>query len=92
MQHWYVYYKVAATESEMAVACARRIFEALPVNEPPARLLRRIDGDVELTLMEVYGPISDAARFEDMLQQAVARSGLPAALLARRRVERFEDI
>ncbi|MCX8005375.1 MAG: DUF4936 family protein [Burkholderiaceae bacterium] len=93
MQHWYVYYKVSATEADLAVACARRIFEALPADGPPARLLRRTEAaSAELTFMEAYGPIAEPATFADTLQRAIARSGLPAALLARRRLERFEDV
>lgn len=92
MQHWYVYYKVSAAEADSICARVRKMIESLPAGGPRARLLRRADGGEEVTLMEVYEPVADASAFQAVLAQALAASGLPPELLARRRVERFVDL
>jgi hypothetical protein len=92
MQYWYVYYKVGAAEADAICARVRKMIESLPAGAPRARLLRRADGGDEVTLMEVYEPVADARAFAAVLAQAWAASGLPPELLARRRVERFEDL
>jgi hypothetical protein len=92
MQHWYVYYKVPAGDAETIAARVRAMFDTLAPSGTPGRLLRRTDaGGGEITLMEVYEPIVDANRFAAALDGAVRRSGLSADVIARRRVERFED-
>lgn len=91
MQHWYVYYKLDAGQAAAVAARVRRMFESLPDDGPRGRLLKRTDGGDQVTLMEVYEPVADAQNFEATLARALAASGLPAELLARRRVERFED-
>jgi hypothetical protein len=94
MQHWFVYYKLDPT--------------AVPAIEPRlsgmqqeiaasggvrARLMRRADpSDGPVTLLEVYDGIEQPAVFERALSAAVARAGLPAALVAQRHTERFEDL
>ena len=93
MEHWYVYYKVAAVEADTVARQVRQMFNLLGERAPNARLMRRADmeGD-EVTLMEVYEPVSDASTFGATLDGAVRASGLASALVARRRVERFRDL
>jgi hypothetical protein len=55
--------------------------------------MRRADAaDGPVTLLEVYDGIEQPEAFEGALSAAVARAGLPAALVAQRRTERFEDL
>lgn len=92
MEHWYVYYKVPATESAAVANRVRAMFNSLGADAPQARLLRRADAESgEVTLMEVYEPVVDAHGFAGTLDVAVRASGLAPALIARRRIERFEE-
>jgi hypothetical protein len=93
MEHWYVYYKVPAAQKAAVAERVRAMFNALGDAAPAARLLQRAEpGRNEVTLMEVYEPVSDATDFAQALARAVEASGLPPALVASRRVERFEDL
>jgi D-arabinose 5-phosphate isomerase GutQ len=44
-----------------------------------------------VTLLETYDGIGRSEAFERALAAALARAGLPAALVAARRTERFEE-
>jgi len=93
MEHWYVYYKVPAADTEAVANCVRAMFNALGSNAPHGRLMQRADGESdEVTLMEVYEPVTDADVFATALEGAVRASGLSATFVARRRVERFKDL
>jgi hypothetical protein len=93
MEHWYVYYKVPALDTDAVANCVRAMFNALGNKAPGARLMQRADAENhEVTLMEVYEPVTDARVFAAALDGAVRASGLSPALVARRRVERFKDL
>jgi hypothetical protein len=94
MQHWFVYYKLEATAARQLESRVQRMQrEIASAGGVRTRLLRRVDGDGGLaTLMEVYEGIGQPAAFESTLAAAVASAGLPAALLAQRRTERFEVV
>lgn len=89
-ESWFVYYKLPVAEVD---ATAPRVRALLADVERRCgvrgRLLRKHDGAAGVaTLMEVYEPVPEAARFSTALDEA-ARAALPAALCAARRVERF---
>ncbi len=44
-----------------------------------------------MTVMEVYEDIDEPGRFGATLDAVVRASGLPASLIAARRIERFQD-
>ncbi len=93
MQHWFVYYKLDAVS---AAALAPRLREVLgqvaDATGVRGRLMRRADEAGERsTLMEVYEGIAQPQAFAAALEEAVDRAGLPPALRAQRRTERFED-
>jgi hypothetical protein len=94
MQHWFVYYKLdpsAAREIEPRLRDMQA--EIAAARGVQARLMRRADAaDGPVTLLEVYDGIEQPEAFEGALSAAVARAGLPAALVAQRRTERFEDL
>jgi hypothetical protein len=93
MEHWYVYYKVAAGDAQAVAHRVRAMFNALGADAPPPRLLQRAEpGKNEVTLMEVYEPVADPDRFAHALERAVQASGLAPALVASRRTERFKDL
>jgi hypothetical protein len=93
MEHWYVYYKVPAAEMAAVANRVRAMFNALGAAAPNPRLLQRAEpGKDEVTLMEIYEPVADAAGFAHTLDRAVRASGLAPALVASRRVERFKDL
>jgi hypothetical protein len=93
MQHWFVYYKLdpsAAREIEPRLRDMQA--EIAAARGVQARLMRRADAaDGPVTLLEIYDGIERPETFEGALAAAVAHAGLPAALLAQRRTERFED-
>jgi hypothetical protein len=93
MEHWYVYYKVPAEQIATVANRVRAMFNALGDAVAHPRLLQRAEpGKNEVTLMEVYEPVADPALFAQALARAVATSGLAPALVAARRIERFEDL
>lgn len=97
MEHWYVYYKVAAADTAAVADRVRAMFNALGDGAPNARLMQRADSNDraendEVTLMEVYEPVADPQAFAALLEGAVDASGLAPSVVARRRVERFEDV
>ena len=93
MEHWYVYYKVPTGEKEAVAHRVRAMFNVLRDTVVNPRLLQRAEpGKNEVTLMEIYEPVADAALFARALERAVAASGLAPALVATRRIERFRDL
>jgi len=92
MEHWYVYYKVAESEATNVAGQVRAMLARLDASGPRGRLLRRPQAERgEVTLMEVYEPVANAQAFSSVLDSALRTSGLAPDLIARRRVERFED-
>jgi hypothetical protein len=94
MQHWFVYYKLDPTAARDLEPRLRRMQQHIAAaSGVGTRLMRRADGDGSpATLLEVYDGIERPAMFEAALAAAVARAGLPAALVEQRRTERFEDL
>lgn len=94
MQHWFVYYKLdpaAAREIEPRLRGMQA--EIAAASGARARLMRRADAaDGPVTLLEVYDGIDQPRPFEQTLSAAVARAGLPAAAVAQRHTERFEEL
>jgi len=93
MQHWFVYYKLdAATAPALAPRLRELLREVAAATGVRGRLMRRADESGErVTLMEVYDGIAQPQAFAAEFDRVTARVRLPAALLAQRRVERFED-
>jgi hypothetical protein len=93
MQYWYVYYKLPRTQQSETAARVRAMLKVISAaTSVRGRLLRRDDRDAQtMTLMEQYDHIADPAAFEVALNSAVRDSGLPAALIEQRHVERFEE-
>ena len=56
------------------------------------RLLERTEQAETTTVMEVYEDIDQPEHFGASLDAVVRASGLSAALIAARRVERFQDV
>jgi hypothetical protein len=92
MEHWYVYYKLPATDRAQTIACVQRMQHALASEAGSVRLVERAEDSTTRTFMEIYERIEAPARFADVLEDAVSRSGLPAELRAARRTERFRDL
>ncbi|MGE5338975.1 MAG: DUF4936 family protein [Gemmatimonadota bacterium] len=94
MQHWYVYYKLPRERFGETAAQVRAMIDLLGTSAAvKGRLLKRDDGDQQsITLMEQYDSIADPGAFAAELAAALRSSGLPAELIALRRVERFEDV
>lgn len=94
MQHRFVYYKLDPASAQAIEPHLRRMLaEVAAACGVRARLMRRADGaDGALTLLEVYEGIERPEVFDGTLSSAVSRAGLPAALVAQRRTECFEDI
>ena len=88
----YVYYRVPAASLPAAVDAAHRLQAALAARWPGlhTELLRRPElRDGEVTLMETYAGLPDAAAFEaDLIAAAAAQPGLPP----QRHIERFDPI
>lgn len=94
MEHWYVYYKLPAAELDATLPAMRALLAAVAAATGIVpRLQTRVDtpGGVA-TVMEIYPDIAAPDRFAGQLQSAVAASGLPAALCAGRRTERFRAL
>ena len=94
MEHWYVYYKLPAAELDATLPAMRALLAAVAAAAGIVpRLQTRVDtpGGVA-TVMEIYPDITAPDRFAGQLQSAVAASGLPAALCAGRRTERFRTL
>ena len=93
MQHWYVYYKLPRAQVAATAARVRAMLDAVAASTSVrGRLLRRADDDADtLTLMEQYDHIADPQSFGAGLAQAVNNAGLPAGVIAQRRLERFEE-
>jgi hypothetical protein len=92
MQHWYVYYTVPSELRDDIVAEVRRLQESLvQACGVRGRLVERGKKDTT-TLMEIYEHVDVASDFGASLDDALARSALPAELRAARRTELFQDI
>jgi F420-0:gamma-glutamyl ligase len=93
MQHWYVYYKLPRTQLSEIAARVRAMLKVICASTSVrGQLLRRDDRDAQtMTLMEQYDHIVDPVAFEAALTSAVRDSGLPAAIIEQRHVERFEE-
>lgn len=94
MQRWYVYYRLPARDMPLMAQAARAMIDRVSAaTGVRGRLLRKCDDASDsVTLMEVYEPVADAARFEAALAAAVSASELAPGQVAARRTERFEDI
>jgi len=94
MQNWYVYYKLPRDRIPDVVEQVRVMLQTVATNTSVhGRLLRRVDDDVHnITLMEQYEHIADPTAFAAALAAATLCAGLPAELIAQRRVERFEEL
>jgi hypothetical protein len=93
MEHWYVYYKVPASETAAVAHRVRAMFNSLVESGARAHLMQRAETQSdEVTLMEVYEPVIDANAFAAALDGALRASGLPASVVERRRIERFKDV
>lgn len=92
MQHWYVYYKLPRSEREAVIERVRRVQAQVERSTRVCgRLLERTEQSETTTMMEVYEGIDQPERFGAALEAVVRASGLPASLIAARRVERFQD-
>lgn len=89
-----MYYKLAAADLPDLAARIRALqADACAGATCTARLQSRVDAPgAVVTVMEVYANIADPSAFGARLKGALARSGLPPALLAARRCERFADL
>lgn len=94
MQHWFVYYKLEASAlGEVEPRVRAMLAQVGAESGVKTRLMRRADeAGGAVTLLEVYDGIRQPPSFEASLSAAVARAGLPPALVAQRRTERFEDL
>jgi hypothetical protein len=94
MESWFVYYKLPRHDAIALVPRLRAMTEVLASQTGVrAQLLRKLGEEAEVaTLMETYEGIADAGAFEAALADALARAGLPAAVVGARRTERFGDL
>lgn len=97
MEHWYVYYKCPGDSREDTIARVREMQVAVASQcDVRGRLLQRVDNNDAnpdgITLMEIYEHIAASERFNAVLDDALARSGLKAELRSSRHTERFRDI
>lgn len=89
---YYIYYRVDAAHQAAATAAARKILDAVFRNTGiTGRLLKK--RNEALLWMEIYENVSDEAKFEWALAEAVAGSSLAAALQAgsTRHIECFAE-
>jgi hypothetical protein len=93
MEHWFVYYRVAAVQLDALLPGVRTMIASLQrKHDVGARLMRRVDlANGQVTLMEVYERINDPAAFGQALAAAVAGADLSASVREARRLERFTD-
>ncbi len=76
---YYIYYRVDATHQATAAAAARQLLDTVKRNTGiNGRLLKK--RNEALLWMEIYENISDEAKFEWELAEAVAGSGIAATL------------
>ena len=94
MEHWYVYYKCPSGSLAQTVKRVRAMQVALAAEcAVHGRLLQRADNQgAGITLMEIYEQIATPDRFGAVLDDALARSGVPADLRSARHTERFLDV
>lgn len=78
---YYIYYRVDAAQSE---ACAAAVQKLLGTMRDRAAVRGRVlkKRNEPLLWMEIYEPVTDAAKFEWELAEAVAASGINALLQA----------
>jgi hypothetical protein len=86
---YFIYYRSAAAAEDVRKSVGAMQRALAQETGVAGRLMRRADDPT--TWMEVYEAVSDAARFERSLNDAVAKFGLAGLLAAdaRRHVERF---
>ncbi len=78
---YYIYYRVDVAQEAAATAAARKIMDTVHRGTGiTGRLLKK--RNEALLWMEIYEGISDEAKFEWALAEAVAGSGIAAALQA----------
>ena len=76
---YYIYYRVDATQQAAAAAGARKVLDAVHRSTGiTGRLLKK--RNEALLWMEIYEGVGDGAKFEWALAEAVAGSGIAAAL------------
>lgn len=93
MQHWYVYYKLPPAQYAAVTGRVRSMQDRLALEGGVrTRLLERTEQAETTTVMEVYEDIVEPGRFAQLLDAAVHDAGLPAEVVAARRVERFRDL
>ncbi len=78
---YYIYYRVDAAQAE---ACAGAVQKLLATMQDRAGVRGRVlkKRNEPLLWMEIYEPVSDEAKFEWELAEAVAASGINALLQA----------
>lgn len=82
MNHYYVYYKVAAQDVNRLRGAVRSLFEAIEKEcGVRGRWMQRRDDPS--TFMEVYEDVGDTAAFEAVLEREGAKLGV------QRKLERF---
>lgn len=89
---YYIYYRVDDTQQAAAAAAARKVQDAVLRNTGiTGRLLKK--RNEALLWMEIYEGIGDEAKFEWALAEAVAGSGIAAALQpgSARHIECFSE-
>ena len=89
---YYIYYRVDAAQQASAAAAARKILDAMHRSTGITGRLLKKRNEV-LLWMEIYEGISDEAKFEWELAEAVAGSGITATLQAgsARHIECFAE-
>lgn len=87
--HYYIWYRVTGDRAR-ARSCVNALMHdvALHAGVIGKLLMRRDDPS---TWMEIYEHVVDTARFETVLAEATARSGITACAQDGRHVERFAD-
>ncbi len=89
---YYIYYRVDAAHQAAATAATRKILDAVfRDTEITGRLLKK--RNEALLWMEIYEGVSDEAKFEWALAEAVAGSGIAAPLQqgSTRHIECFSE-
>lgn len=76
---YYIYYRVDAAKTDSCAAAVQKLLAAVRKHTGiQGRMLKK--RNEPLLWMEIYEPVTDEARFEWELAEAVAASGIPALL------------
>jgi hypothetical protein len=87
--HYYIWYRVSG-DAAKARACVNALMREVALHAGVVgRLMMRRDDPT--TWMEIYENVVDSARFDAVLVDATARSGVAACVSEGRNVERFAD-